>query len=399
MDRGWPFLLLLLALGSAFLILVGSGTILERGREGAVPRVVPIGREQEVFDFDRDACEPGDIPDNAARAFRDFSGRVHLFATHTVARGFVGDSLNSVRYDCAPVLRSSFDPRPSQFNSAEWISAPYTFDGRTVHALVHNEYHGAGGPETCPSANFVRCQYNAITLASSTDGGATFTQRPPPQHLVASPPYRYVPNAGPYGLFQPSNIVRKGNHLYSMLQSEPFGKRGRGTCLMRTQNLADPPSWRAWDGKGFGIRFVNPYGPRFDPAKHLCKPVSAANIGVMSSSLTFNTYLDKFVLVANSGDRVRGRRGVVWGIYFSVSDDLVHWSSRRLITRTELNSTYRCGDRAPIAYPSLLDPKSRSRNFETTGRRPYLYFVRLNPQGCRLLLNRDLVRRQVEFRK
>ncbi len=399
MNRGrWPFLMLVFVPGSALLALVASGAMSGQKQESGRARIVLIGQEQMVFDSSRDACEPADIPDQAARAFRDFSGRVRLFASHTATRGWVGESLNSVQYSCAVAFRSNFDPRPWQFDGAEWIGAPYTTDGRNVNALVHVEYHGDGSPASCASLSVTECQYNAITLASSSDGGATFTQRPPPQHLVASAPYRYVPDAGPYGLFQPSNIVRKGGHYYAMLQVERYGQQRRGTCLMRTANLADPGSWRAWDGKGFGVRFVNPYQRRLDPAKHVCQPVSLPQIGVMSSSLTFNTYLDKFVLVGPSGRRPR-RGGVIWGIYFSVSEDLVHWNRERLIARTELPWTYKCGDRGPVTYPSLLDPNSRSRNFETTGRRPYMYFVRFNPHDCQLQLDRDLVRRRVEFKK
>ena len=44
---------------------------------------------------------------------------------------------------------------------------------------------------------------------------------------------------------------------------------------------------------------------------------------------------------------------------------------------------FECGDPDPIAYPSLLDPSSPSRTFETTGRHPYLLLhpVQL-PQGA-----------------
>ena len=34
------------------------------------------------------------------------------------------------------------DADPSQFDEAEWLAAPYTEDGETVYAVVHNEYRG-----------------------------------------------------------------------------------------------------------------------------------------------------------------------------------------------------------------------------------------------------------------
>jgi hypothetical protein len=47
----------------------------------------------------------------------------------------------------------------------------------------------------------------------------------------------------------------------------------------------------------------------------------------------------------------------------------------------------------------VLDPQSKSRNFETTGRRPYLYFTRFHYSACQQTLDRDLVRVPIEFRK
>jgi hypothetical protein len=82
-----------------------------------------------------------------------------------------------------------------------------------------------------------------------------------------------------------------------------------------------------------------------------------------------------------------------------VSDDLIRWHGRRLLAEVELISTFRCGDLSPVVYPSLLDPRSQSRNFETTGRRPYLYFIRFHNKACRDTLDRDLVRVPVEISK
>ena len=116
----------------------------------------------------------------------------------------------------------------------------------------------------------------------------------------------------------------------------------------------------------------------------------------MVESLTFNTYLDRFLLVGTAvaqevGDKMNS------GIYYSTSDDLVHWTPRKLITEVESRNTHECGEPDPVAYPSVLDPESASRNFETTGKRAYLYFTRYNYEACRETLDRDLVRTPIEF--
>jgi hypothetical protein len=358
-----------------------------------------LGREETVFDWSSGACERTDVPDQAARAYRDAQGKVHLIASQYVTRQLIGDSLSRLAHPCSVAMRSRYDPRPERFDDRRWISTPWTPNGTDVYALVHTEYQGNNHPGRCPSMVYHRCWYNAITFAQSNDGGSTFLSSTPPA-LVASLPYRYQPDAGqPYGLFSPSNIVRRDGYFYSMIYAEPYGAQQRGTCLMRTRTPADPGSWRAWDGHGFGVSFVNPYAFQGAAQDHICAPVARPQIEVMTQSLTFNTYLDKYVLLGSSGSRDAGRRGATWGIYFSLSDDLLHWTQRKLVAETELPWTHRCGDRDPILYPSLLDPASSSRNFETTGRRPYLYFVRARYADCRMSFDRDLMRIRVEFDK
>jgi hypothetical protein len=94
----------------------------------------------------------------------------------------------------------------------------------------------------------------------------------------------------------------------------------------------------------------------------------------------------------------RDREGnTVSGIYYSTSDDLIDWTPRELIVEKENRHTYRCGDPNPVDYPSVLDPDSTSRNFETTGKRAYLYFTRFNYESCKQTFDRDLIRVPIEF--
>jgi hypothetical protein len=382
-------------------VAVKSSEVIRKPSEASTLKPVEIiGGEHTVFSWKKDACEPRDIPDAPARAFRDARGTVHVFASHYVNRQMTGPDLASVRRDCAVVMRSAFDPRPSKFEDKEWIAAPYTLDGKTVYALIHNEFQGYVHPGLCASGTYLHCWYNAVTLARSDDFGATFHHaRPAPGHLVAEVPYRYTPDASPYGLFQPSNIVAHEGYYYALAYAEPYRRQKGGTCVMRTRHLEDPTSWRAWDGTDYNVAFTDPYKAHVDVGDHLCEPADPNAIDRMSNSLTYNTYFGKFLLLGESADYSGKKRRNVSGFYYSVSDDLIHWSRRKLIRETELGSTYRCGDRDPVAYPSLLDPGSKSRNFETTGRRPYLYFTRLHYKGCQQTLDRDLRRVRIEFSK
>ena len=114
----------------------------------------------------------------------------------------------------------------------------------------------------------------------------------------------------------------------------------------------------------------------------------------MIESLSWNTTLERWVLVGISADQIDGRE--TWGFYYSFSADLVDWSPRRLLMEVPLPWTVEdSGSDVSYLYPSLLDPDSESRNFETTDRTAYLYYTRHNEgQGS---LDRDLVRIPVEF--
>ena len=359
-----------------------------------------VGPEEVIFQWATQACEPSDLPDIPARAFRDAQDRVHLIASHHTNRQMIGPNLNQVTHNCTPIMHSHDDPDPSRFDSREWIHAVYTTDGMTVYALVHNEYQGHRYADQCPSDKYVQCWFNAITLAVSHDGGDTFTHAEPPNHLVVSIPYQYPSDSGPAGSYSPSNIVRHptDGFYYTLIHLEGYRDQKSGTCVMRTHDLADPRSWRAWDGAGFNVQFINPY--QISPTRihdHVCQPIDPGNIQNMSQSLTFNTHYNRFLLVglAHEADPDTGERK--WGIYYTMSDDLINWTPRRLLMGVTTPTSYECGDTSPIAYPSLLDPDSPSRNFETTGKRAYLYFTRFNYILCRQSPNRDLIRVPIEF--
>jgi hypothetical protein len=110
----------------------------------------------------------------------------------------------------------------------------------------------------------------------------------------------------------------------------------------------------------------------------------------MSSSLTWNTALRRWLLLGTIAP-VRDDRAAP-GIWYSTSENLREWARPVQILEAELPWTYRCGDPDPVAYPSLIDHDSPSRNFDVTGRRAFLYFTRMRYERCRQTENRDLVR-------
>jgi hypothetical protein len=375
------------------------------GGTSSFPVVRVTGNAQMVFDWSSTPCDPIVTPDAPVRAFRDADGRVQLILARYVNSRMVGPGLDRLRPTCDETLGSAYSPNPANFADKEWITATYTPDGKKVYALVHDEYHGWEHPGRCaPQVTypFRACWYNAVTLAVSTDGGRSFERSQPPTNLVASIPYRYTSGIGPAGIFQPSNIVYRASdrYFYVLVFVQRYENQERGVCVMRTRNLADPASWRAWDGNGYDVSFVDPYRvPPGSATDHVCKPVSQPEIQGLTQSLTYSTYYRKFLLVGTAQKLNRGSRKQVFGVYFSLSSDLIHWSDRQLILETVTPGSYKCGGPNPLVHPSVLDPDSGDRNFGTTGTSAYLYLTRLNYQSCTPSPDFDLIRFPIRFSK
>jgi hypothetical protein len=367
---------------------------LARKPDPAKATITVSGPEEVVYDWSRDHCEDADIPNLGVHAFRDATGRVQLIIPHYVNRRMVGPDLSHLTHDCKVVLGSGDNPDYSAFDHGKWLDAPYTFDGKTIYALVYNEYPGHVYPEKCPSGGYLKCLWTYETLAVSTDGGESYRPFGPRNGLVAALPDRYFPDAGsgrgPIGIGYTSGIVRnpKDGFFYTLI----------GSCVMRTRSLADPTSWRAWNGNGYTVRFVDPYTePIDDPAAHKCAPITwprnvTGGSGFFAAGLTYNTYLERFLLVGQASIPVGNDPR--WGIYYSLSSDLIHWTMPRLLVQKVIPPTWTCGGPDPVAFFTVLDPASRSRNFETSGQRPYVYYsvARPGPSCPPFTWDQDLVR-------
>jgi hypothetical protein len=346
-----------------------------------------------VFDT-RDSCELIDIPDAFPRAFRDDHNQVHLIASHYVARALVGPTLDQVHHECAVIYRSQHDPDPAHFQDEDWITSTYTEDGRKIAALMHSEYHGDQHPGECADMSDPRraqdCAWIAITYAQSQDGGKSFKEPTPPANLVASLPYPYDKDnkSGAEGYDSPTNILKLGDYYYSILNvRNEYKAQPYGPCLVRTGDVFDPSSWRGFDGKAFAINFIDPYTERDAvPERHVCYPIVPGTI----DSLAIDERTGAILGIVYVED---DRYGHGPGLYIMASRDLIHWSAASLAASTTelLASDY--GANVSYLYFSLLDPKSKDRNFSTVSATPCVYYVRLDddhPPYRRVLLRRRI---------
>lgn len=355
------------------------------------------GPPETVYDYATSTCPikgvGRDTSDSIPRAYRDAAGNVRLFANNQTNRQqFIGPSLNSVqRVGCQRTLVSERNPDPSAYGDREWLVAFYTLDGKNVTGLVHNEYHGFAHPGQCSIqvrtlpvqerakaydlAN-QRCWMSALTFAQSQDGGNTFQRPSAPQRLVAALPYMYKPDIGRLGIGNPSNIMfnPKDGYYYFMASVAGHGVQRPGMCLLRNKTL-NPQEWRAWNGKGFTTRLINPYSnPKANPKDHVCSPIPGL---AQMRTLTYNSFADQFVAMGGSRDS----QGKTVPRY-TFSQDLINWSQGQIVdgftpaiaALLPRGST----DKRPTWYYSFLSPDSPARNFDITNQRGYVYFIFAN---------------------
>jgi hypothetical protein len=359
-----------------------------------------------VFAYKTDHCVDSDLdfPDLPTHIVRAEDGSLVLFAS-AAPRYYVsrGADFNSLKRDCSkPVLVSADLPTPQSYENREWISAVYR-EGNRWHALISNEFHDlvastclVPGPSPLSS-----CWYNSITYAVSTDGARSFVKPSAPAHVVAPPPYVWeppLPGTLPTmfgqiaeGYFGAFSILRKDDGFYyAIVQSEPskYTPATWERCLIRTDRLDDPASWRAWDGSGFNDRITSPY-VNGNPAP-LCK----ASRRLPGGLLTFNTYLNRYMDLDTWHSTIDGK--LFCSFVFQLSSDLLHWSAPQLIT--EPGDAGFCppdsqGSTYPAMYPTLIDHADTTINFERPGRTPHLYYARFNDSWK----DRDLVRVPLTF--
>lgn len=194
-----------------------------------------------------------------------------------------------------------YDSGPQSYANFQWLQSVRVFADGTAAALVHNEFKGEfaplgeycsrhcadGSPVNASGCRDVICEIWSTGLATSSDGGATFSlAAPPPAHLVAALPHEFSfdqPISG-YGAISPAlrgddgafygsiNVVNRCTN-----GSAACGHTAAGNCLWRATDFRDPGTFRARDSAGnFTLPWASAYAPggeRFTPCATL--PVTA----------------------------------------------------------------------------------------------------------------------------
>ncbi len=371
-----------------------------------------FGPVKTIFDFSAENCDNTinnwDFPDVVSHAVRNpqNTNEIVLGSGNSPNNYFsFGPDFDNLTRSCIPVLTATNTMWPdpsdaSSFNNQEWITSLYS-DGTKIIGLVNNEFHDAApGHPPCTAGNPYPgnpCWFNAITYATSLNGH-TFTQTNTAADLVSAAPAQWnysTMNTHPYGHFGPSNIIQHTDGYYYTLFGSftvPGNQSQSWTCIMRTNDLDDPASWRAYNAatQTFDLTMFSPY---LVPGQLPCSQVADG----LQGSLTQNTYLASFGLgpymLVGAGVYLNpaNNNNLECGFWYSLSSDLINWTSPALIKNVIL--PFFCGTFGPgvDVYPSIIDHASSDQiNFTTAGQTPHLYYTHFVDN-----LDRDLVRQQL----
>lgn len=377
----------------ALFLAVGSTTVADAHRDpeklNKNDLIVDTGEPFVVWDTQDSKCNnyknPLDLPDVPARAFVDDKNITHLITADTTTWISYGSSILNVTRNCTIAFNATLDPDPSAFAADEFLDATYSFGNGTVVALIHTEYPGNRFNNCVAETAYPRCWTVTIGLAVSHDWGYSWKHaRPPPNHLVASVPYKYDPTGRDFafGWGDTSGIVRNphnGWYFVAMFNRNPIGLQHNGTCVMRTKTLLDPKSWRGWNGTHFSVAFADPY--RISPeneANHVCSVLRSIPASCNMLGVTYSLYLDRFVASLwcpfHSGN-ISPRQP----FFFATSRDMVNWGPLQKLF-DPFHQTSHPSYLQNAAYPTLMDslaPFRKDFNYETIGQQATLFYVQI----------------------
>ena len=291
-------------------------------------------------------CDDVDLPDTSLRAFRLANGSIRAFATHYRNRALVGSNFANLSESCSVVYEGARDPDPSHFDYKTWIAATWLAADGSVFALGHNEYQAQEIAGRCSFRDYFACWYNGIVLLRSADSGRTFQRYGSHGGVLLVPDYVDTLGQGhPRGYTNPTNLVRSGDFVYSLVAFSGLDPKDRGRCVLRSSLPITADSWQILTDDGY----LKPNGSPFQGKSKLrCRYIEGVNGYVGSIAKAAGS--DVFVAVVAEDDSAGG------SIVAYFSRDLLHWSDRQVLVHVSLfwSSVW------PISMKSARTPRSIS---------------------------------------
>jgi hypothetical protein len=353
-----------------------GGTLSSFSAEPVQIRALP-GVEEVLYSWMDNKCGPDFTADAPLRAFRDKKGDVIAFATHVNNWFLSGSSLLSVKSNCRPAL--PMIDYQHVWQGPAWTEATYSLDGQSVVALLSEDLTQKVESEGCQQkGNGNNCWRNQIVSAYSSNQGRTFSPLP---IVVAGPPNRYdLKKGGRQGFFTTSNIVSlEGSYFFAAFEQGIDGTEP-GNCLFHSRTPFIASSWKPWNSAP-------------SAGNGACTPIGKGVIRREIRSLSYLPVSKVWIAIfMNSAPEAPPHSAV----YYAMSRDLISWSKATILLDFSVGEIKTF---VPL-YPSLIDPKSKDRNFGTLDHaQADLFFVKLFKGAAgQHALNRQIVYRQISIR-
>jgi hypothetical protein len=369
-------------LRSSFVLLAWVVTSAQTTGPAPTIQISPDGPQFTIFRWMTDKCGDDDIPDAPLRAVRLSDGKLFAAANHYTNQVFRGNDFASLKKDCRSIYEGKQNSAPAAFDDRTWLMSFWSPDGVQIAALGHNEYRASEHGD-CRSTTLGQCNYDAVVTAASDDSGRSFKRLS--AKPVAAPRYRQDGDLGRIrGFLHPSNIIRNGQYSYAIIQTMPDAPQQGGECLFRTSDPLSPDSWSyLTSGGAFVSSPSNPYTSNAPPPP--CQPLARLS-GIVWSVLHLENS-NYFIGLLTIADPNPQRAALA----IAVSTDLINWSAPRPFKTIVAAWSNDPTATEKYSYPSLIDPSSPSRNFDTIGHQAFLTMTQFNMKGGRMTLDRDLI--------
>ncbi|MFC3440448.1 hypothetical protein ACFOKF_04400 [Sphingobium rhizovicinum] len=333
-----------------------------------------LDNQRTLFSWPGQRCADRRMqPDAPVRAFRRADGQITLISGSYVNWTMTGPSFDSLKVNCDSV----FSPEGAGAGDQAWIEATYTPDGRTVGALLSREIADDKRPGACVPGPDNSCWLGDIIAARSTDMGQNYSKG----SVVATLGDKRPANGRRYGAFTTSNIAKGPNGFYTIAFLEAKDMI-RGNCLLRSDDPLDPARWRGWDGKGFTLNMNDPASAQ--------RCATLANLNQPVRSIAWVSAKKRWIAVLSDNKASGGRQRP--GVYFADSPNLFRWNTPRLLADSAISLVGPEVQQRRWFYPVILDPNSKSRNFDTIDHPDaLLIFVAHRPGKGKGPINKNLV--------
>jgi hypothetical protein len=341
-----------------------------------------VGSETVIYDSERDGCTKDDISDAPMRAVRLSNGDLLASGAWATNRLLRGKDFYSLKKQCSQATISARNPNPEAFNDWTWLMSFWTDNGSTIHALAHEEYQGHRYPGKCESGKQMLCTYQAVNAFRSDDEGRTFSRVG--KWPIAASRGRYDSAANRMtGFRHPSNIVRYEGFYYAIIETTAEQEQQGGNCLFRTADITDPDAWTYLTKSGWHSSSFNPYDDTVAPPP--CDRLSRLS-GIVWSVLRRNAD-GQFIALITTRSKQPNRVDLA----LSSSLDLKTWTDPVSFYTIVAAWNADCGQPYRYNYPSLIDPSSSSKSFETISSEGMLFMSRIQMKGCSQTMHRDAV--------